>query len=150
MLAGTSVLADRLKSMYFDFGFRYYLAGRFAAVECINPVAANLLHHAVAMFLKSGLCAHMSEDDRENLGNNLERIWYAFKVRHGFAESLDHFDRVVSALHEFEKIARPERIAQKAPLLIDEILIDEIETLIKVIGSVTKINNGAKDLIELG
>ena len=37
---------------YFRFGTQYYVAGRYAALVWLIPVAGNLLHHAIEMYLK--------------------------------------------------------------------------------------------------
>ena len=40
---------------FFVAGSQYYVAGRFAVFGWLNPVAGNLLHHAIEMYLKGGL-----------------------------------------------------------------------------------------------
>jgi hypothetical protein len=126
-----------LQSMYFDFGFRYYVAGRLAAADRVNPVAANLLHHAIAMFLLSGICNCTTEDERERLGHDLNRIWSVFKGRLSALNSLSRFDETVGALHEFEIIGRPETMARE---VTSELLLDEIEALMKAICGASGIN----------
>jgi hypothetical protein len=126
-----------LQSTYFDFGFRYYVAGRLAAAERVNPVAANLLHHAIAMFLLSGICTDTTEQERERLGHDLNRIWSVFKDRLSALNSLNRFDETVSALHQFEIIGLPETMARQAE---SELLLDEIEALMKAICGFSGIN----------
>jgi len=134
-----------LQSMYFDFGFRYYVAGRLAAAERINPVAANLLHHAIAMFLLSGICNYTTEDERDGLGHDLNRIWNVFKDRLSALNSLNHFDETVSALHKFEIIGRPETMA---PAVKSELLLDQIEALMKAICRASGINKTRPALLQ--
>jgi hypothetical protein len=38
--------------IFFSSASQYYVAGRFAVFVALNPVAANLMHHAVEMYLK--------------------------------------------------------------------------------------------------
>lgn len=103
-----SISTDRLKQMYFDLGVQYYAAGRCGVASWWNPVAANLMHHAVEMFLKGGLCPHITEADRRNLGHNLSRIWEAFKAQYDPAGKLKHFDAFIAGLHKYEEVRYPE------------------------------------------
>ena len=128
---------EMLQSMYFDFGFRYYVAGRLAAAGRLNPVAANLLHHAIAMFLLSGICICTTEDERERLGHDLNRIWKIFKDRLSALNSLNRFDETVNALHEFEIVWRPEVMARGVN---SELLLDQVEALMKAICGASGIN----------
>lgn len=128
-------------SAYFDFGFRYYVAGRLAAAERFHPVAANLLHHAIAMFLLSGICTHTTEEERTKLGNDLNGIWNVFKDRISASNDLSRFDKTVRALQEFEVIGRPETMGRETK---SELLPDEIEMLMKAICGATGINRTHK------
>ena len=136
-MSSISISPDELQSAYFDFGFRYYVAGRLAAAERVNPVAANLLHHAIAMFLLSGICAYTTEEERGRLGHDLDRIWNVFKDRLSAPNCLNRFDETVSALHEFEIIGRPETMAR---VVTSELLVDQIEALMKAICGASGIN----------
>jgi hypothetical protein len=40
---------------FFKTGSQYYIAGRFAAFAWFHPVAGNLFHHAIEMYLKGAL-----------------------------------------------------------------------------------------------
>lgn len=126
-----------LQSIYFDYGFRYYVAGRLAASERIHPVAANLLHHSIAMFLLSGICNCTTEGERGGLGRDLKRIWNIFKDRLSDPIILSRFDETVNALHEFEKIAQPEAMTREVK---SELVLDEIEALMKAICVTSGIN----------
>jgi hypothetical protein len=134
---GTSISTEVLQSRYFDFGFRYFVAGRLAAAESLHPVAANLLHHAIAMFLLSSICNHTTEKERDGLDHNLNRIWYVFKERLDPSVDLKRFDEIVTTLHEFEKIAQPKTMAGDAK---SEFSLDEVEALIKAICGASGIN----------
>ncbi len=48
-------LADLARARFCRLGIDYYVAGRFAALSGIFPVAGNQLHHAVEMLLKGAL-----------------------------------------------------------------------------------------------
>jgi len=86
---------------------QYYAAGRFSAISLLMPVAGNLLHHAVEMFLKAALAHHISVVDlKKKYSHNLERIWSEFKAGHPSAQ-LTMFDNVVRKLHRFESIRYP-------------------------------------------
>src|SRR5579864_4798023 len=55
---------NRLRHEFINYGLQYYVAGRCAVATSLNPVAANLIPHAVEMFLTAGLCAHTNERQR--------------------------------------------------------------------------------------
>jgi len=42
----------------FDTGMQYYTIGRYSVLAGVNPVAGNLLHHAIEMFLKGALAVN--------------------------------------------------------------------------------------------
>jgi hypothetical protein len=100
---------NMLRAEFLDYGLQYYVAGRCAVATGLNPVAANILHHAVEMFLKAGLCAHTTEDERKfQLRHNLREIWRAFKSHYDPEEKLAGFDDCVQELHNYEDIRYPE------------------------------------------
>src|SRR4051812_553060 len=90
------------KSEFFSTGMQYYVSGRYAVIAGLIPVAGNLLHHAVEMFLKGGLASSMELNRLKRLGHHLPKTWNAFKdrlARNGF----ERFDPVVASLHAFEE-----------------------------------------------
>lgn len=129
-MSAAPAASGMLASLYFDFGFRYFVAGRFAAAERLNPVAANLLHHAIAMFLLAGVCARSTDEERKALDNNLNRIWNFFKNKLDPTNDLGRFDELVTTLHEFENVSPSKTMVRKAS---SELVFDEIEALIKAI-----------------
>jgi hypothetical protein len=139
-LSNISYSPGSLPSAYFDFGFRYFVAGRFAASDCLHPVAANLLHHAVAMFLLGGICARTTGEEREKLGHDLDLIWNVFKDRLDANGNLARFDVAINALQDFEMLDHPFSMIRKAP---SESLLDEVEALIKAVCSASGINRSA-------
>jgi hypothetical protein len=105
---------DRLRLTYFDLGFQYYAAGRCGVAAWWNPVAANLMHHAIEMFLKGGLCPHTTKQARENMRHDLPVVWRAFKAQYDPAGKLklNRFDAFVRALHSYEEIRYPEKMVR--------------------------------------
>src|SRR5260221_12629949 len=93
----TSEDKDRLRFMYFDTGLHYHITARFAVIEQFNPLAANLFHHAIEMYLKGALCRTLDEHQRRKLGHRLTKIWKRFKVTHP-DPALDRFDQCISEL----------------------------------------------------
>jgi hypothetical protein len=104
-----SIDVDTLRERFIEYGLQYYVAGRSAVASGLNPVAANILHHAVEMFLKAGLCAHTTEDDRRyELKHDLPKIWQAFRTQYDPEGKLARFDECVKGLHRYEDIRYPE------------------------------------------
>jgi hypothetical protein len=96
--------------IFFGNAIQYYVAGRYATLVWLNPVAGNLLHHAVEMCLKGALSkAGMSLPELEKLKHHLPKIWKAFKAQAGDT-NLDKSDRAVRALHAFEKLRYPDSV----------------------------------------
>jgi hypothetical protein len=89
------------------------------------------------MFLLSGICTDTTEDVREKLGHNLNRIWIFFKDRLSAPNRLSRFDDTVSALKEFEIIGRPKTMVRE---IKSDLLLDQIEALIKAICGASGIN----------
>ena len=75
------------------------------------PVSANLLHHAVEMFLKGCLVQRVGFKGlpRGRNGHDLNALWLKFQ-RHYDYPSLDRFTPVIADLHNFEKIRYPENL----------------------------------------
>jgi hypothetical protein len=67
--------------VFFQNACQYYVAGRYAAFAALNPVAGNLLHHAIEHFLKGGLSKTKSLAELKRLGHSLPKIWAAFKTQ---------------------------------------------------------------------
>jgi hypothetical protein len=74
---------------FFKTGSQYYIAGRFAAFAWLHPVAGNLFHHAIEMYLKGALSKTKSLSDLRKLSHDLLSGWAAFKV-HANDRALDH------------------------------------------------------------
>jgi hypothetical protein len=100
----------------FSYGSQYYVLGRYAAFAGQAPVAGNVLHHAVEMFLKEALSQTMSLDDIRTLGHDLPSIWEAFKAQQK-DDNLKGFDSVISSLDQFEDIRYPDKILEEGAVL---------------------------------
>ena len=86
---------------------QYYVAGRYSAFAGFIPVAGNLLHHAVEMYLKGGLSKKgYNRALIKDLGHDLERIWERFKNEYP-DPALNTFDQVIPRLDRFEGIRYP-------------------------------------------
>ena len=62
---------NRLRVEFGRLGAHYYIAGRFAFFSAFIPVAGNLLHHAVEMFLKGALIRTLALEKLQSIGHDL-------------------------------------------------------------------------------
>jgi hypothetical protein len=100
-----------------NFGAHYYIAGRWMVHtgSGVSPVAGNILHHAVEMFLKAALVP-LSTSQLKDLSHNLVKLWGAFKAK--VADPLlDRYDGAIERLHAFEEIRYPDKLAA-GPLML--------------------------------
>ena len=95
--------------IFFQNGCQYYVAGRYAAFAALNPVAGNLMHHAIEHLLKGGLSETKTLSELKKLMHNLPSIWETFKAQAN-DPALARFDDVISGLHDFEDIRYPESV----------------------------------------
>jgi hypothetical protein len=106
--------ADRLRFEYFRLGMDYYVTSRFAHHAHAVPVSANLLHHAIEMFLKGALVrAGVDEKGRRDIGHELTKLWAEFRIHYTDSE-LDEYATAVTALDEFEDLRYPENAERAA------------------------------------
>lgn len=137
---------------FFVAGSQYYVAGRFAVFGWLNPVAGNLLHHAIEMYLKGGLSKTKSLKGLRAFQHNLPAIWIAFKKDQPTDAALIRFDAVIEALHGYEELRYPDAILAKgmqstfnilrpdAPIAIEgpkepkyELCLQDIDELVEAI-----------------
>ena len=150
---------ERIGQSFFSSGMQYYVSGRYAIFAGLIPVAGNLLHHAVEMFLKGGLASSMDLSELKGLGHSLPKTWSAFKLRSDHLE-LGRFDPVVESLHAFEELRYPDSMIQNGarimagpvagPRLQDseqfirtpsyELYLSEIDPLVRLVFQVASIN----------
>ncbi len=103
---------EHAKNLFFKQATSYYVSGRYAALSRLAPVAGNLLHHAVEMYLKGALSPSLDQQGLRDLGHNLRRTWREFKAVFNDA-ALDVFDSAITELHKFERIRYPDRIVEE-------------------------------------
>jgi hypothetical protein len=117
-----SASADFASEEFMKLGVQYYVAARYAAAyAALLPVSGNLYHHALEMFLKSGLYQkHPLQDLKKKFGHKLIDIWNAFKDDFPLPE-LPQFDATIDDIHDFEEIRYPEDVLLKkgAQMLVD-------------------------------
>jgi hypothetical protein len=102
-------VSDDALDLFFSAATQYYVTGRFAILAQQIPVAGNLLHHAIEMYLKGGLAKTTTLQDLKKLSHSLPRVWSAFKVR--FPDpGLNTFDNLVSSLNDFEELRYPDSV----------------------------------------
>jgi hypothetical protein len=101
-----SIEPHRLKAEYFALGVQYYVAGRSAAFAHLNPVAANILHHAVEMCLKGALVSQILAGKKYK--HRLVDLWAAFKAQATDQHELVRLDTSVIGLHRYERLRYPE------------------------------------------
>jgi hypothetical protein len=109
-------IRDHSRARYFSLAVQYYVAGRFAVHAGLNPVAGNLLHHAIELALKGGLASGTSSEDlKRKYMHSLNPLWRDFKSSVSDPR-LDRLDRIVSELDQFETIRYPEHVEQHGML----------------------------------
>jgi hypothetical protein len=101
------------KHLFADLATQYYVAGRQGARAALIPVHGNLLHHAIEMYLKAALLGTLTLEQmkRTPYSHDLTALWKEFKKKVG-DPALAGFDGTVKALHAFEVIRYPEKIAE--------------------------------------
>jgi len=115
-ILGRRSLAQDAYGAFFDRSIQYYAAGRFAFLAGLNPVAGNLLHHAIEMCLKGALSKKGTGlSELRKLGHELSDIWNEFKLQ-ASDPSLSRFDAAVSALNEYEELRYPNSVLNKGML----------------------------------
>jgi hypothetical protein len=98
---------DRARVEFFRLGVGYYVVGRFAAFSQLFPVAGNLLHHAIEMFLKGALVRSVGLGALKGIKHDLKKLWSEFKKHHTSTES-DSFDEAIGELHRFGRLRYPD------------------------------------------
>ena len=103
---------------FLDLATQYYAAGRLAVHSNVMPVGANLLHHALEMYLKAHLCETVSAGVLKNdIGHSLSRAWDKFKNQVADS-SIDRFDSVIAELNRFEDLRYPDKVSPFAACVI--------------------------------
>ena len=103
---------------FFELATQYYAAGRWGLQVHLMPVGANLLHHAVEMYLKAHLCQTMSTTDlKQKIGHSLTRAWDEFK-RIVNDSQLTRFDPTIQELNKFENLRYPDTVSKEGATII--------------------------------
>jgi hypothetical protein len=105
-------LNDRARVEFFRLGMHYYVAGRFAALAGLFPMAGNLLHHAIEMFLKGALVRLVGLDALRDIGHDLNKLWDAFKAHFPSSEAAS-FDKPIVEMHRFERLRYPDIVIRE-------------------------------------
>jgi hypothetical protein len=99
---------DDLSIGFFTLATQYYAAGRQAVHLHLMPVGANLLHHAVEMYLKAYLCRTLSiEVLKFKISHSLTAAWQEFKSQVSDT-SLNRFDSDIGELDRFGNLRYPD------------------------------------------
>ena len=88
---------------------QYHAAGRFAALSHCIPVAGNLLHHSIEMFLKCVLVKSLSLKELKALSHNLTILWSRFTQLHPHPTHAA-LDSAVAELERFERLRYPDSV----------------------------------------
>jgi hypothetical protein len=106
--------SDQIAAQYqfAELAGQYYAAGRFAALTHCIPVAGNLLHHAVEMFVKCALTRTHSLAELKTFGHKLPALWVRFKEIHT-ALNCAHLDDAIAELDRFERLRYPDSVVRE-------------------------------------
>jgi HEPN domain-containing protein len=150
---------ERLQTEYVRSALHYYITARFATINALVPLAGNLAHHAVELFLKAALLKNTTEKERKDkLRHDLPNIWERYKALMNKAE-LNKFDQTIADLDKFEGIRYPERImrlgmtleagfvrnpapVQHAGMPRYELALEELDELVQLIFKLARLNPG--------
>ena len=88
---------------------QYHASGRFAALSHCIPVAGNLLHHSIEMFLKCVLVKTLTLNELKTLGHNLTILWNRFTQIHPNPTHAAP-DSSVAELEKFERLRYPDSV----------------------------------------
>lgn len=86
---------------------QYYVGGRFLALQLQTPVAGNLLHHAIELFLKAALSDISIKRLRakKEFGHDLTKLWAEYCIR--VKEQNQLHTKTINDINKFEEIRYP-------------------------------------------
>jgi hypothetical protein len=104
------LMSEAMVRIFFSSASQYYVAGRFGLFAWLNPVAGNLMHHAIEMYLKGALLKAKTKTLKElkDFVHSLPESWGAFKAQVN-DPGLNRFDEVVDEIHKYEELRHPDR-----------------------------------------
>jgi hypothetical protein len=88
---------------------QYYVSGRFATFSHCVPVAGNLLHHSIEMFLKCVLARTMTLGELKTCGHKLNVLWDKFKEIYPDPNYVS-LDFSIGELNKFERLRYPDNV----------------------------------------
>ena len=88
---------------------QYMTSGRFAALAHCLPVAGNILHHAIEMFLKCVLVKTLTLKELKTLGHDLNTLWARFVELYPDPKH-EPLDSAVAELEKFERLRYPDSV----------------------------------------
>lgn len=98
---------ERFQHEYLKIALQYYVAGRSAIFSFLIPVAGNLFHHAIEMFLKFLLLTKYSPKQlRDKYGHDLGKLWRKYKLTQE-EKSLNKFNSLIKKLNKMEDLRYP-------------------------------------------
>jgi hypothetical protein len=109
------------EKLFYSSAAQYYVAGRFGVLASLNPIAANLMHHAIEMYLKGALLKSKTLEelaDRKKFGHCLPKCWDAFKAQVG-DPGLSRFDGVIAEIQKYEELRYPDWYPASAGSMFD-------------------------------
>lgn len=95
--------ATQRESHFWERGCQYYVAGRHAVAAGLNPIAGNLLHHAIECMLKGAMVKTKTFPELKKISHDLSRLWQGFKSDVGDS-NLSKFDAIIGALDNCEDL----------------------------------------------
>ena len=104
--------SDTHQLAFFSMATQYYVMGRYGVLSRQIPVAGNLLHRAIEMYLKGALSKTLTLKQLKKFSHRLPVVWAAFKATFSSA-SLARFDTLVSSLNAFEELRYPDSLIDK-------------------------------------
>jgi hypothetical protein len=122
--------AEDTAHLFFSAACNYYVAARFAAFARLNPVAGNLFHHAIEMYLKGALSKTKSIRELAKFRHKLPSLWTAFKDQTNDI-ALNQFDTTISDLHRYEDIRYPDAILASGMASTIDIVRSNLPTVYK-------------------
>jgi hypothetical protein len=108
--------------------FQYYLAARFAALSHCLPVAGNLCHHAIELFLKGALLRALTLAQLKTHGHDLNKLWILFKATHPDPQHAS-LDSSVAELHKFARLRYPDFVVDEGMQVLFAVRKDDFSRL---------------------
>lgn len=101
---------ELLVNLFFEYALQYYVAGRSAYFGQSLPVAGNLFHSAVEMFLKSFLMEHgySAKTLKVDFYHDVKKLWKEYKNLTKNS-ALKAFDQVIKDINVVEKLRYPNK-----------------------------------------